>query len=88
MDHCTFLGILILNLLYKHFFIDVTGDGLLDAIIVARVWDDDGNQTEVLFYVINTSTPPVVACETDINHDGMTDVTDMLAIIGAWGSCP
>jgi hypothetical protein len=75
--------------IYLSDFIDVTGDGLLDAIIVARVWDNDQtNQTEVPFYVINTSTPPVVACETDINHDGMTDVTDMLAIIGAWGSCP
>jgi hypothetical protein len=24
----------------------------------------------------------------DSNHDGFVNVTDLLAVIGAWGSCP
>jgi hypothetical protein len=27
------------------------------------------------------------ACPTDLNGDGSTDVTDVLALIGQWGAC-
>ena len=29
-----------------------------------------------------------VECEEDVNGDGMIDVSDILAVIGQWGSCP
>jgi hypothetical protein len=31
------------------------------------------------------STPP---CLGDINSDGVIDVSDLLVLLGAWGSCP
>ena len=67
-------------------FIDVTGDGLLDAIVVVRMMQI-ADYVDIPFYVINTSTPPAVACATDVNNDGATNVNDMLAIISAWGPC-
>ena len=27
-------------------------------------------------------------CLSDINTDGATNVTDLLSLLGAWGSCP
>jgi len=68
-------------------FLDVTGDGLPDAIIQLGKWCD-APQTCDFFYVTNISTPPGVACATDVNSDGTTDVSDMLALIAGWGPCP
>jgi len=67
-------------------FIDVTGDGLLDAIVVVRMMQM-ADYVDIPFYVINTSTPPAVACATDINSDGTTDVSDILALLSGWGPC-
>jgi hypothetical protein len=30
----------------------------------------------------------VETCGADINCDGVVDVTDLLAVIAAWGDCP
>ena len=61
---------------------DVTGDGLVDAIIYA---ESDGNSG--WFYAENISEPPAVACATDINNDGSTNVSDLLMVVGNWGPC-
>ena len=69
-------------------FFDVTGDGLVDAIIM--IGDCiPGPPCDPLgvFYVPNISTPPGVACATDVNDDGTTDTSDILAIIAGWGPC-
>ncbi len=74
-----------------HALVDVTGDELLDAIISFKTdnwdWGPSPNPQSYYFYLENISTPEGVACDTDINNDGSTDVTDMLAIIGEWGPC-
>ena len=38
------------------------------------------------FIVRDTVTPP--SCSSDISGDGVVDVTDLLAVITAWGTCP
>jgi hypothetical protein len=40
-----------------------------------------------IFYVPNISTPPGVACATDVNNDGNTDTSDILALLAGWGPC-
>ena len=67
-------------------FLDVTGDGLLDAIIIIGA-DPAVPDPLGVFYVPNISTPPGVACATDVNDDGNTDTSDILAIIAGWGPC-
>ncbi len=59
-------------------FIDVTADGLVDAIIQV-----DGD----LYFYAENILPPPVACTTDINSDGDTNIQDLLAVISAWGPC-
>jgi len=68
-------------------FLDVTGDGLVDAIIILQTYDEMGSQIQVPYYVENISTPKGVACATDVNNDGNTDTSDMLALIAGWGPC-
>ena len=69
-------------------FFDVTGDGLLDAIIFIGGCDPAAPCDPLgVFYVPNISTPPGVACATDVNDDGTTDTSDILAIIAGWGPC-
>jgi len=68
-------------------FLDVTGDALPDAIIsISQCYQDPPSPCDV-FYVTNISTPAGIACATDVNNDGSTDTTDMLALIAAWGPC-
>ncbi|MDP6379303.1 MAG: hypothetical protein QF885_06620, partial [Candidatus Thalassarchaeaceae archaeon] len=69
-------------------FLDVTGDGLPDAIISIG-WCDPTMPCDPVgvFYVTNISTPPGVACASDVNSDGTTDVNDILALISGWGPC-
>ncbi len=31
---------------------------------------------------------PINDCPADTNNDGFVNVTDLLAVIGAWGTCP
>ena len=31
---------------------------------------------------------PALACTSDINGDGLTNVTDLLALLAGWGACP
>ncbi len=69
-------------------FLDVTGDSLLDAIVIVQRNDPDtGNYVQVAYYVENISTTEGVACATDINQDNVTDTTDILALIAGWGPC-
>ena len=63
-------------------FFEVTDDGLADAIIAADAYSPNAQ----FFYVENISTP-VVACVTDLNGDGETDIDDLLQVMGAWGPC-
>ncbi|MDG2199823.1 MAG: LamG domain-containing protein [Phycisphaerales bacterium] len=37
---------------------------------------------------VESSESPVETCGADINCDGVVDVTDLLAVIAAWGDCP
>ncbi len=62
-------------------FFDMTRDGLPDAIVQLS----GGGNT--YFYIENISEPPAVACATDINNDGSTNVDDLLALVGNWGPC-
>jgi hypothetical protein len=73
-------------------FLDVTGDGLPDAIIGIGCYqgaggDGNGGMCESVYYVTNISTPPGVACATDVNNDDVTDTADILAILAGWGPC-
>ena len=63
-------------------YFDVTGDGLVDAILRVHT-----NQTQEFYYVENISVPPGKACATDINDDGSTNVNDLLEVVGNWGPC-
>ena len=65
----------------------MTGDGLVDAIIILETVDDMGMVTQLQYYVENISAPKGVACATDVNNDGNTDTSDMLALIAGWGPC-
>ena len=64
-------------------YIDVTGDGLPDSLLKVSI---PGSPLQ-FFYVENISPPPAAACATDINNDGSTNVTDLLALVGNWGPC-
>ncbi len=69
-------------------FFDVTGDGLVDAIIMFGGCDPAAPCDPLaVFYVPNISTPPGIACATDINNDDVTDTSDLLALIAGWGPC-
>jgi hypothetical protein len=35
-----------------------------------------------------TLSPVAAQCGGDANSDGQTNVTDLLAVIAAWGTCP
>jgi hypothetical protein len=61
-------------------YLDVTNDGKPDAIIKSGE-----SQTEVWF-VENISEWPA-ACASDINNDDVTDVVDLLEVVGNWGPC-
>ena len=37
--------------------------------------------------IIRIPLPPTNACPADTNNDGNVNVTDLLAVIGAWGTC-
>ncbi len=68
---------------------DITGDGLPDAVIQidAYLSNEPGDSVRYFYYVENISTPPAVACATDVNSDGETDTADILALLSGWGPC-
>ena len=43
---------------------------------------------QCLFDAANTSLDRAAIPLGDINRDGVVNVTDLLAVIGAWGACP
>ena len=69
-------------------FLDVTGDGLPDALITVRndtnYYMTNGNSW---YYVENISTPPAAACASDSTGDGVVNVDDLIAMIADWGAC-
>jgi len=66
-------------------FLDVTGDGLVDAIISSGPCDGGMPGAECsIYYVTNISTPQGIACVTDLNNDDVTDTSDLIA---GWGPC-
>jgi hypothetical protein len=70
--HCNLAGLL-----------DVTGDGLPDAIV--QVISD---MCYIGYhYVENISIPPAAACASDLNNDGAVEVNDLMQIISNWGAC-
>ena len=68
-------------------FLDVTGDGLPDAIVYVSSYGLNGGCHSGYHYVENISIPPAAACASDINNDGSTNVNDLLAVVGNWGPC-
>ncbi len=54
------------------------GMGTTDGSVTRSGWNID--DVQILAFV------PL--CEGDINGDGIVNVTDLLAVIGAWGPCP
>jgi len=63
--------------------IDMNNDGLLDAIICLS----DKNYNPSYYCVLNISTPPAVACASDVNGNGSVEVNDVIQVISDWGSC-
>jgi len=47
-----------------------------------------GAPDHYLAYRVVLGDPPVLPCPADINGDGATNVTDLLALLAAWGPCP
>jgi len=60
---------------------DINNDGKKDAIVVGSYSDN-----KYYFYIENISDFPV-ACTTDVNSDGSTNVNDLLEVVGNWGPC-
>jgi hypothetical protein len=58
---------------------DVNNDGYPDIVTAM------GHKGTAIAY-INQMTPSTV-CDSDINTDGTTDVTDLLFVVGNWGPC-
>ena len=58
---------------------DVNNDGYPDIVSAM------GYKGTAIAY-INQMTPSTV-CDSDINTDGTTDVTDLLFVVGNWGPC-
>ena len=63
--------------------IDMNNDGLLDAIICLS----ENFKNPSYYCVLNISTPPAVACESDLNGNGSVEVHDLLQIVSDWGPC-
>ena len=89
-DSMTYEGV---DLLYEFWiehegYLDVTNDGKPDAIIRANIQIECSGEWvyNYYFYVENISEW-TAACATDINNDGSTNVTDLLAVVGNWGPC-
>ena len=64
-------------------YLEVTGDGLVDAILKVDNYPD----LSQFYYVENISTTDGNACASDSNSDGVVDVTDLLALVSDWGPC-
>jgi hypothetical protein len=64
-------------------YLDVNGDDLFDQLLSVQI----GSEAPQFFYVENISTPPAAVCASDINNDDVTDVVDLLEVVGNWGPC-
>ena len=69
-------------------YTDATGDGQPD-LIGTLTWFVDGpvGSLAMYFYLENTSTPQL-ACASDIDDNGEVDFADILQVIVNWGPCP
>ncbi len=64
---------------------DFTGDGVIDVAIATQI--DDGAWFHAGVILIE-GVAPVTAMPGDVNGDGVVNVTDLLVVLGDWGSCP
>jgi len=58
---------------------DCNGNGIGDVCDLDSGTSADGNVNNI---------PDECECLADVNFDGQVNVTDLLILIGAWGSCP
>ena len=56
--------------------------------LVGAPRDDEAGTDSGAVYVFRRGWPSGPACPGDLNGDGAVDVTDLLAVLAAWGSCP
>ena len=68
-------------------YLDVTNDGKPDAIIQAYIATECSGPTVLQYFYVENISEWTAACATDINNDGSTNVTDLLAVVGNWGPC-
>ena len=69
-------------------YLDVTNDGKPDAIIRAYITTECNEPGVSQYFYVENISEWTAACATDINNDGSTNVTDLLAVVGNWGACP
>jgi hypothetical protein len=68
--------------IYSWGLIDMNGDGQRDMLVRGTTTT---NGVEY-FYIENVTNNPV-ACASDLDDDGDTDVADLLALMAGWGPC-
>jgi hypothetical protein len=75
-----------------NFAFNTTGlaPGLHQAQATIHVSDENlpGAAASTLMLSFEITVGGVPACPSDINGDAVVNVTDLLAVIGAWGTCP
>jgi hypothetical protein len=75
-----------------NFAINTSGlsPGLHQAQAIIHVSDENlpGATAATLTVSFNVTINGLPACASDINNDAIVNVTDLLAVIGAWGACP
>lgn len=76
--------------LHFSFNTDGVSPGNYVANVAISVSDEDlpGETTGSISLTLTVRVDPAELCDADVTGDGAVDVSDLLAVISAWGACP